>query len=97
MENDVVDLEKKKKEVEQQREKLVKKHKEKLNTVFATSEGLYVLKQMAINSRFFEPNLNSANPNDLYFALGKRRLFLDTYVFLNNDIKKKLINEIYTQ
>jgi len=97
MENNVLDLEKEKKQKIEQQKKLFEEYKRNLNKTFSTPEGLYALKNMAIGSGFFNLGVELENQNALFYQLGKKKMFIDLFSLLNNDIKKKLIDELYKE
>lgn len=90
MKNDVLSMEEEKQKLEKEKQEMIKEHKRCLNETFSSKEGQYTLKQIGINSGFFNPSATT----DPMFA-GKRKMFLDIFSFLDNDIKKKVIDDIY--
>lgn len=93
--NNVLDAEKLQKEQRDEQKKKVEEYKQLLSRTFSTPDGRHTLKNIAISSGFFNPLVNLEHQNALFYELGKKKMFLDIFSFLSNDIKKQLIDDVY--
>jgi len=78
-----------------EQEQALKDFKIVIDRVFKSDDGQYILKWFALNSGFFAQDVNIQNENVLFYQQGKKKAFMDIFYQLDNECKKKLIDNLF--